>query len=258
MRIVRITLAVLAGMALLSAVGCISETQYRDLQAQNRIQQQRIIDLEGELSQANVMLGQLQKKLQTCEEQNPLMSGAKNAEIVALEKTIEELKGRIKTLQDQLLKMPPLLPPVLIEQLRQFAQTSDLVEFDEEKGMLKFKSDLLFAPGSAQVEAKAAESVKTLAGILGGGEGAQFDIIVVGHTDDQPIKYSKAQHPTNWHLSVHRAVAVLQVLEKNGISSKRLSARGFGEFRPVAPNEPGNKGNPANRRVELYIVPSGT
>ncbi|MBN1818079.1 MAG: OmpA family protein [Sedimentisphaerales bacterium] len=258
MRIARITLAALAGMALLSTVGCISETQYRDLQAQNRIQQQRIIDMEGELSQANIMLAQLQKKLQACEEQNPLMRGAKDAEITALEKTIEELKSRIKTLSDQLLKVPGPLPPVLTEQLRQFAQTSDLVEFDEEKGMLKFKSDLLFAPGSAQVEAKAAESVKTLAGILGSGEGAQFDIIVVGHTDDQPIKYSKAQHPTNWHLSVHRAVAVVQVLEQSGVSSKRLSARGFGEFRPIEPNAADNKGNAANRRVELYIVPSGT
>jgi flagellar motor protein MotB len=42
-----------------------------------------------------------------------------------------------------------------------------------------------------------------------------------------------------------------------GISSERMSVRGFGEFRPIAPNKPEKKGNPQNRRVEIYIVPKG-
>jgi chemotaxis protein MotB len=44
---------------------------------------------------------------------------------------------------------------------------------------------------------------------------------------------------------------------KNGIESTRLSVRGFGEFRPIAPNAPDKKGNAANRRVEMFIVYKG-
>jgi chemotaxis protein MotB len=58
-------------------------------------------------------------------------------------------------------------------------------------------------------------------------------------------------------LSSHRAIAVVEQMEKNGIEPKRLSTRGFGEYRPLEPNAPEKKGNPKNRRVEIYIVPAG-
>jgi flagellar motor protein MotB len=47
-------------------------------------------------------------------------------------------------------------------------------------------------------------------------------------------------------------------MEASEIDSKRLSARGFGEFRPIEPNKPDKKGNPKNRRVEIYIIAEGT
>ena len=142
--------------------------------------------------------------------------------------------------------------------LQEFAQSSDLVEYDESKGVLKFKSDLVFKPGSAVVEGPAATSIATFCGIINSGEGTDFDIIIAGHTDDQPIKYSKAKHATNWHLSAHRAIGVLDVMLKNSVSPTRVSIRGFGEYRPVEPNKPNNAGNAANRRVEIYIVPKGS
>ena len=107
--------------------------------------------------------------------------------------------------------------------------------------------------------ASAIEAVKSLTAILNSEQGKKFDVIIAGHTDDIPIQKpeTRAKHPTNWHLSVHRAIAVLNVMESNNIESKRLSARGFGEYRPIAENLPGKKGNPQNRRVEIYIVAQG-
>ena len=67
-----------------------------------------------------------------------------------------------------------------------------------------------------------------------------------------------AKHPTNWHLSAHRAISVLKVMAGSKVDPKRMSARGFGEYRPVEPNKPNKGGNPRNRRVEIYIVPKGT
>ncbi|NQU76594.1 MAG: OmpA family protein, partial [Planctomycetes bacterium] len=74
-------------------------------------------------------------------------------------------------------------------------------------------------------------------------------------TDDIPISTATARrHPTNWYLSVHRAVSVVGALSTAGVPAKRMGAMGFGEFHPIAPNAPGHKGNPQNRRVEIWIV----
>ena len=91
-------------------------------------------------------------------------------------------------------------------------------------------------------------------------EAQQFDVVIAGHTDDVPIKKAatKQKHPTNWHLSVHRSIAVLNVMTANKVDPTRVSVRGFGEYRPMTENKPNKRGNPTNRRVELYIVPSGT
>lgn len=141
--------------------------------------------------------------------------------------------------------------------LEEFAEKEEMVTYDPVKGIVKFKSDLLFKSGSDTVMPAAEAAIKSLSAILSSKEAAEFDIIIAGHTDDQPIHFAKANHPTNWHLSVHRAISVLNIMAANNVAQSRMSVRGFGELRPLAPNEPGNKGNPQNRRVEIYIVPKG-
>ena len=74
-------------------------------------------------------------------------------------------------------------------------------------------------------------------------------VVVEGHADRK--KGSDAKY--NLELSERRAAAVVDYLVKNaGIASSRLTAKGFGFTRPRASNDP-NAGNPANRRVEVYI-----
>jgi chemotaxis protein MotB len=143
--------------------------------------------------------------------------------------------------------------------LEDWAKGSDLVTFDPNRGIVKFKSDLLFEKGSDEVAPIAAEAVKALCRILNTEQAKEFDIIIAGHTDDIRISQPEtlAKHPTNWYLSAHRAISVLNVMTSNGIVSERASIRGFGEFRPIVPNELNKKGNPQNRRVEIYIIPKG-
>ena len=125
---------------------------------------------------------------------------------------------------------------------------------------MKFKSDLVFERGSDRVARTAVNAVKSLGGILNSEQGKKFDIIVAGHTDNMRIAkpQTRAKHPSNWHLSADRAISVLNVMAKSNIAPQRMSIRGFGEYRPIAPNRPNKKGNPQNRRVEIYIVPKGT
>ena len=239
---------------------CVSQQQHNELRAQNRIQQQRITDLESEVGASELRLEQLQKQMETTQGQSSADIGAKSAEIAALEKDIENKKSLIARMQAQLLRSGAALPMELSVMLADFAKDNEMVTFDESSGMLKFESDLLFELGSDKVAPEAVGPVKSLCKIMGSGEAKGFDVVIAGHTDDVPIKKkaTKAKHPTNWHLSVHRAIAVLNIMTANKMAPTRVSIRGFGEYRPIAPNKAGKKGNAANRRVEIFIVPSGT
>jgi chemotaxis protein MotB len=244
---------------LLAATGCVSQAQFDDVKAQNRIQQERIAQLESQLSDCNMTLDQKNKELQALIGKGGADIQAKNAYIAALEADIEAKKAMLAKLQEQLLQGGVPLPMEMNVLLKDFsAKNPDMVTFDEATGSLKFKSDLLFNSGSDDVAASAAGALKTLAGIMNQPEAKQFDMVIVGHTDDARISRAetKAKHPTNWHLSVHRAISVLNILAKDQVSEERMCAKGYGEFRPIEPNKPNKGGNAANRRVEIFIVPS--
>src|SRR5208337_2202064 len=116
-------------------------------------------------------------------------------------------------------------------------------------GMVKFKADTTFDPGSDKVKDAAREAVGKLAEILNDPIAQPFNSYVAGHTDDIPIvkDETKKRHPNNWYLSVHRAVAIEEILDKNKVAPERLGAMGFGEYHPVAPNAAGHKGNVLSR-----------
>jgi outer membrane protein OmpA-like peptidoglycan-associated protein len=73
-------------------------------------------------------------------------------------------------------------------------------------------------------------------------------IRVEGHTD------SRGSDDYNLDLSTRRAASVRNYLiEKDGVPAERLVSEGFGETRPIAPNET-KKGRAENRRVEFMII----
>ena len=94
MKIGKFTWIVLAGVAMMVVVsGCISEQQYNDLKAQNRIQQDRIAELENELGNAQLSLSQMVKRLETLQSLSGADAGSKDAAIAALQADIN--KGTI-------------------------------------------------------------------------------------------------------------------------------------------------------------------
>ena len=76
---------------------------------------------------------------------------------------------------------------------------------------------------------------------------------VEGHTDNTPIH--TAQFPSNWELSTARATNVLKYLSGAHIPPERLSAAGYGEYRPAALNST-PEGRSVNRRVDVIIIGS--
>jgi chemotaxis protein MotB len=240
------------------AAGCGSEL--RDLKIQNDTQRIRIEELESQLRTIQLELDQAKRQLAASQEKGGIEVDTLQQKIAALEEDLAKKKELIASMQERLLYGTAPLPVELTTKLEDFAKQHEMVTYDSSRGVVKFKSDLLFEKGSDKVALSAIEAVKSLCKILTSEEAQGFDIIIAGHTDDIPIlrPATRAQHPTNWHLSAHRAISVLDIMSTNGIDPKRTSIRGFGEYRPVVPNAPDKKGNPQNRRVEIFIVPEGT
>ncbi|MFC1698648.1 flagellar motor protein MotB [Candidatus Omnitrophota bacterium] len=110
---------------------------------------------------------------------------------------------------------------------------------------------VLFDSGKAELRS---EAFPTLDKVVKVGRTVVVDreIGIEGHTDNQPIKHSGWK--SNWELSTARAISVLHYLEKKGITGERLSATGFGEYRPVATNR-SDLDRQKNRRVEIVVLP---
>jgi chemotaxis protein MotB len=153
-----------------------------------------------------------------------------------------------------------VLPDALDNALKALAaRHPDALEYLPEKGAVRWKADLLFELGSAQtnISAEVMASLKEFAAIVNSSAAAGFDVVVVGHTCTTPIMRAEtlAVHRTNWHLSAHRAIAVMNLMADMQVAMKRLGVMGYGEHRPIADNST-NAGKAKNRRVEIYLVPA--
>lgn len=164
-----------------------------------------------------------------------------------------ELQNRYR---DLLIKARTQQNPLSNDATRKFqelARKYPEFEFDPRTGVSKFHSDVLFSSGSAELRDSAKPLLRDLAAIMNDGDARMLNLLVVGHTDDQPIANSKINHPTNWHLSTNRANSVVTHLSRFGINEHRLGAAGYSQNQPVVPNTD-NHARQRNRRVEIFVL----
>lgn len=111
---------------------------------------------------------------------------------------------------------------------------------------------LMFASGSTAVQKEGVNALVALAKVLV--QNPEIQIMVEGHTDNQPMKGS-GEIKDNWDLSVMRATSVTKILITSGVDAKRLTAAGRGEHFPVdAANTP--EARAKNRRTEIILIPN--
>lgn len=229
--------------------GCVSQGVADDYRTLYRKSLEQIVELRMELEQANSAILALQNAGPNASQQQQLQELM--AERDRLRQALQNAEQQLRQAGSEIV----MLPEELDDALRQLAsQNPELMQYDPELGMVKFRSDLTFALGSAEVNAGARDTLQRLASVLRSPVASQYEVRVVGHTDNVPVENptTKARHPNNWYLSAHRAISVRQVLEQAGVQPTRLGVAGYGEYRPVAPNGP--RGAEANRRVEIYLV----
>jgi len=113
---------------------------------------------------------------------------------------------------------------------------------------VEVRTDILFASGDATLPNRAIPALDALATTL-----VKYPnpVRVEGHTDNRPI--STRYYPSNWELSAARAASVVHRFANAGVAPGRLSVIGFGENRPLKPNDTA-AGRDANRRVVIVIL----
>jgi len=145
----------------------------------------------------------------------------------------------------------------LFDALRALQERYDLydvvaIESTERGIVIHFTDRVLFDTGRAEIKPEAREVLQAVAVELAK---LPHHIRVEGHTDNVPIHNER--FPSNWELSTARAVTVLRFLiQVGGLDPERLSAVGYGEYRPIASNDT-PEGRARNRRVDIVLLDHG-
>ncbi|MCS7163911.1 MAG: OmpA family protein [Thermodesulfovibrio sp.] len=149
--------------------------------------------------------------------------------------------------------------PISFEEDRNKAIIEDLRKLLNDISGVNIKSDargivitlpdsLLFSSGSAELKPDSIEALIRISEKL---KEIPGKVAIEGHTDNVPIRSSI--YKSNWELSAARASSVLHFLLQRGLSPDRFLIAGYGEYKPIAPNDT-DEGRAKNRRVELIIL----
>ncbi|MFJ7858522.1 flagellar motor protein MotB [Peribacillus sp. NPDC097206] len=161
---------------------------------------------------------------------------------------IKGTKGQGKSEEQQLMEVQ--------KRVNAYIQENDLVDeldtnLTDEGMLISIRDNVLFESGVSEVRNEDSRIAKEISSLLV--MDLPRGIVISGHTDNVPIKTYR--YDSNWDLSVMRAVNFMKLLlENTNLDPEMFSAKGYGEFKPVASNKTA-QGRAKNRRVEILIVP---
>ncbi|AKJ06767.1 chemotaxis protein MotB [Archangium gephyra] len=172
-------------------------------------------------------------RLSTEREQLQLAVQEKDAELARLKATYEDIEQKLKA---------------------EIADGEIRLSQGEGRIQVDLVDKILFDSGEASLSPRGSEVLARLGTVLSKVENRS--ILVSGHTDDAPPSQRlAATYPTNWELSVARAVNVVRFLgEKASVPPGKLVAAGHSDTKPVASNA-NAKGRARNRRIEILLIP---
>jgi chemotaxis protein MotB len=261
------TRACVCGLLLAALAGCnaVPMYQFQQSQLQTLSLYRQNQSLAGQLAGASQTAEQLAMEKQQLEQITGQMHGElqaaqqqlqlSNERLANLGSERQDLHSRYSNLLASLQSGENPLSGSANRRFEELARKYPEFQFDPYTGVSKFTGDLLFATGSAELRTDASPLLQEFAQIMNDPDARPFNILVVGHTDDQPIKKAstKAKHGSNWELSAHRATAVVGALSKLGLAEHRMGIAGYSKFQPVAANAD-DSGRQRNRRVEIFIL----
>jgi chemotaxis protein MotB len=247
------------------------EAKIEDLQNTINILKEKSSEKEKNLLESNRLLqkrcedemNEAQKKW--TDERSKLLKEIADLK-ASYEKKIQALKNEISNLDEELSDMKKLTQEQKTELSRMENQASELekqLEDEIKKGDIRLKKfhnrlviniddKISFDSGQSDLKKEILSSLKKIREILS--QYPEYDIVVEGHTDNIPIKTKKFKD--NWQLSTERALAVLDyLLQDKNLNPVRFSAAGYGEYRPLVPNDT-RENRALNRRVDIVVIPA--
>lgn len=244
--------------------GCAANSQLEQCQSVNRDLRDQLDALQAKSKQSQMELDRMKSDLSVKSSQlnsQGQLAGAERAKLVAERdgalEDLESLKAAHKQLLEEFARSTRSVPiPAEVKnKLKEFAARTPGFEFDGSRGVSKFTADVLFDLGKALLKPNGKKVLDEFAGILASPSASGLNILIVGHTDTQPIVQpeTKSKHPTNWHLGAHRAITVESYLESKAVSPTRMGVASYSQYQPVDATVHGK-----NRRVEIYVVPPPT
>jgi chemotaxis protein MotB len=147
-------------------------------------------------------------------------------------------------------KIEDTVRPALNEIKNEYKDLKDLVEIevDEDKVTIRMMGEATFDIGKAELRQQLKPLLAKIGEVLIQTRG---EIIIAGHTDNVPL--TGGLFGSNLGLSMARAGSVAEfLLRSSAIDPKRVSAMGFGEYRPLTSNDT-EEGRQKNRRVEIIV-----
>lgn len=263
------TLAIIAMAGALLATSCASKKELQNCQAENK-------ELTGNYQAAKEQLAASQARVTTLEDQLAQMKKDYSSMQTALDKSlnnanqnnisIEKLVDQINESNQYIRHLVEVksksdsLNMVLTNNLTRSLSKEELKEVDVQvlKGVvyISLADNMLYQSGSYEVNSRAQETLSKIAKIIM--DYKDYDVLVEGNTDNVPVSTTSAKMKNirnNWDLSALRASSVVQYLQEHfGVSPKRLTAGGRGEYNPVTTNDT-EVGKMRNRRTQIIITP---
>ncbi len=150
-----------------------------------------------------------------------------------------------------LTKIEEVIDPILNELDEEFEELKGFVDIEvkEDQVTIRLLGEATFDTGKADIRPMFIPLLLKIGEILGNTQG---ELMIAGHTDNVPL--TGGPFRSNLGLSLARAGAVAEyLLKSSAIDPRRISAMGFGEYRPLTSNETA-EGRQKNRRVEIIVT----
>jgi chemotaxis protein MotB len=257
----------------------------RELEAQLAAEQERTSLAQKEIDARDVRLRDLGTRADRAEQglaaekeisRNALARVDQlNAQLSALREQLSRIaaaldvsQAKVKEQQGQIVELGKRLNLALVNKVEELARyrseffgrlrevLGDRPDIRIEGDRFVFQSEVLFAPGSAELGDDAKQeltpvitALKEIAAKIP--PDINWILRVDGHTDRRPI--NNPQFPSNWELSTARALSVVRFAIDQGIPATRLAAAGFADKQPIDPRSTEDAYR-RNRRIELKLT----
>ena len=252
----------------LLSVGCVSKKKFSELQDNYEKTQNDLETTATKLSACQEdkknMKAAYESQIETLEKtNNALLNSQDNLATISqkgaenLERSLESMKEKdmqIKTMREAINKKDSVTLALVTSLKGALGDINDEdIQINVEKGavFVSISDKLLFDSGKYSLSKEAMNVLGKVAKVVKDKD--DFDFIVEGHTDTDPIATSCISD--NWDLSAKRAIAVVRTLQEDyNVDPKRMTAAARSKYLPVASNETA-EGKAKNRRTKIVVLP---